>query len=284
MIQSDDFWDQIVEEGLLGPDQAGRARTRHAQVGGGMDTAVLEVVALDAHQINQLLGIASDVLNQAPALVEYIDAPDLEQLARLSNELVVRYGILPSKDLAGHPILVVPPLAPHAIQALRREVGEIQFVLGLESDIREALRRFANIALPARFEALWMGRCPSATSVRVSHPLGPVATPRKSSAIEWLTNDSHERMEPFPRSSGQSDGYDTGGPITRPGRPTALGLADTGEFREHHARSVAPTALSFETDDDHDALTIEFQSEEDLVDSSSSMLIRSTQDTSPPTS
>ena len=59
MFRLDRFWDDVVEQDIIGPDQAGRARARHAQAGGGLDTAILEVVALSAQQINQLLSVAS---------------------------------------------------------------------------------------------------------------------------------------------------------------------------------------------------------------------------------
>ena len=253
-----------------------------------MDTAVLEVVALDAHQINLLLSVASEVLRHAPAMVEYIDAPDLEHLARLPRDMVIRHGVLPSKDLSGNRILVIPPLAPHAIQALRMQVDEIQFVLGLESDIREALRRFANIPLPERFEALWMGRCPSAASARAANPFGPVATPRQTCAVDWLTSDSQDSLLLNARDSQmKSEDVASGNPITRPGRPTALGLADTGEFREHHARSahsVAPTIVAYETNDDQDAFTLDLREADPSIEASSDSIERAIQDTVPPSS
>ena len=61
MSAFDDFWDELIEAGLLGPDQAGRARIQYAQYGGGLDTAVLETVALDA-QGQELLIKLGDTL------------------------------------------------------------------------------------------------------------------------------------------------------------------------------------------------------------------------------
>ena len=55
MAGIDSFWDRLFDSGLLTMDQVGRARTRYAQYGGGLDTAVIEVTALDSDELNVLL-------------------------------------------------------------------------------------------------------------------------------------------------------------------------------------------------------------------------------------
>ena len=295
MFRLDRFWDDVVEQEIIGPDQAGRARARHAQAGGGLDTAILEVVALSAQQINQLLGVASEALGHQMAHVEYIDAPDLECLARLPRDIVERFGVLPSRNFSGDILFVIPPLAPHGIEDLKRSLRsadsnlEREFVIGLESDLREALRRFAGIPLPERFEALWTGHCPSVAPARPNQQLGPVATPRATYGIDFLTSDNFPQIKESPFCETDDHLIDTSGnsgPNTRPGRPTALGLADTGEFQEHHARAHGSHRMGesnlTKTDDEQNAITSDLGSKSSPPDSSSSTLIRVSTDTIPP--
>ena len=58
----DDFWERMVDEGILGPDAAGRARARHAQFGGGLDTAVYEFSTPTSRKA-YVLHAAADVVN-----------------------------------------------------------------------------------------------------------------------------------------------------------------------------------------------------------------------------
>ena len=294
MFRLDRFWDDVIEDNILGPDQAGRARTRHAQAGGGLDTSILEVIALSAQEINRLLRVASDALGHQMAHVEYIDAPDLECLARLPRQMLENFAVLPSRNFSGDVIFVIPPLAPHDIEDLKRALMRTdvfdgqEFVIGLESDIREALRRFANIPLTERFEALWTGHCPSVASGRSNHPLGPVPTPRSTHEFDCLTSDNIPRpnQAPFCETDDHHVGAASHGPTTRPGRPTALGLADTGEFHEHHARAHGSHRVSksnlLDTDADQTIVVADGRHTTGSLDSSTSTLIRSTPDTIPP--
>ena len=85
MSNFDDFWERMVDEGILGPDAAGRARARHAQFGGGLDTAVYEFSTLDQSEKAYVLHAAADVVGLPVAETEYLDAPDFEALVRLTN-------------------------------------------------------------------------------------------------------------------------------------------------------------------------------------------------------
>ncbi len=221
----DSFWDRLVDCGLLSMDQVGRARTRHAQYGGGLDTSVIEVTALDSDELSLLLEEVAQAVGLPPASSEFLDAPDLEALARLPRPLVERYGVIPSRELDGRPVLVVPALPPHELNEIRLECSAAARVhVAREVDIWEALERFAGITSPERMQALWRGECPSVLTSGQYEACGPVAIPRSTAfcidGMRGVNDGAHFESEYGDGSS----------PITRPGRPQALGLADTADF------------------------------------------------------
>jgi len=261
MADVDSFWDQLVDHGLLSMDQVGRARTRHAQYGGGLDTAVLEVTALDATELQRLLQAVSEAVGLPPASSEFLDAPDLEALARLPRPLIERYGVITSRELDGRPVLVAPALPPHELNEIRLECSAAaRLYVALEVDIWEALERFVGITSPERLQALWRGECPSVLTSGQYEACGPVAIPRSTAlCIDGVIANDNE--QDFVRRYG-----DGSSPVTRPGRPQALGLADTADFETRDPRLLAPqsgstgightsddlTAISSATNDDFD--------------------------------
>ena len=82
MAGIDSFWDRLFDSGLLTMDQVGRARTRYAQYGGGLDTAVIEVTALDSDELNLLLTAVSEAVGLPPASTEFLDVPDLRSVGQ----------------------------------------------------------------------------------------------------------------------------------------------------------------------------------------------------------
>ena len=166
-----------------------------------------------------------------------------------SSRLVERFGVLPSRNFSGDILFVIPPLAPHGIEDLKRSLKnadsmlETEFVIGLESDIREALRRFASIPLPERFEALWTGHCPSVASARPNQQLGPVATPRANYDIDFLTSDNFPRVNesPFCETDDHSLNFGHSGPNTRPGHQLHLVSPIQGNFRNIMLALMVPT-------------------------------------------
>jgi hypothetical protein len=239
----DDFWDTIVEHGLLGPDRVGRARARHAQYGGGLDTAVIEFAALDEMQRIFLIENAASTVGLPVAPTEFIDAPDLEALARLPKHIVETYGVIPSRELGGRPVLVVPALLTHQINEIRTAVGNaFRLFMGYEVDIWEALDRFANIPSPERIEAIWTGQCPSVVTSGEMEACGPVAIPRSTILYRDDVQDYGDMRTQSPVGVCDEllDSRFAGGhsPITRPGRPQALGMADTADFAESRNKSL----------------------------------------------
>ena len=243
MNRFDEFWDAMVEAGLLGPDRVGRARSRHAQYGGGLDTAVIEFAALDERERLFLIERAAATVGLPVAPTEFIDAPDLEALARLPKDLVRTYGIIPSRELGGRPVLVVPSLLTHQVNEIRTAAGNgFRIFMGCEVDIWEALDRFANIPSPERIEAIWTGQCPSVITSTELEACGPVAIPRSTVLYQDAGDATGEANDRRPvavcdalldsRFSGSNS------PITRPGRPQALGMADTADFEESRGKSL----------------------------------------------
>ncbi|MEE2758189.1 MAG: hypothetical protein VYA30_16135 [Myxococcota bacterium] len=231
----DEFWERLLDAGILGPDSVGRARARHAQFGGGLDTAVLEFAVLDHEERAFVLERAANTIGLPVARSEYIDAPDLEALARIKRDILKRYPVIPSRELGGRPVLVVPSLMAHELNQIRATVGGgYRLYVGSEIDLWEALTRFADIPLPKRIETIWMGESPSLTEIVDEDACGPTAVPRsthlyaaKGHGFSGIGDDSAEFASHF--GNGQS-------PITRPGRPQALGLADTADFEERRNR------------------------------------------------
>ncbi len=162
----DQFWDELVDEGLLEPDQAGRARARHAQAGGGLDTAVLETRALSPTEQSRLIGIASRILGYPICPVSYLQDPDPSAVMSQPSQLLAKYGMLPARLVKGRPTIVLPPFAPHVMSnALARIPGSIEVFIALEFELREALEKHANQPLPPRFIALRAGHLPGMMSL-----------------------------------------------------------------------------------------------------------------------
>ena len=162
----DQFWDELVDEGLLEPDQAGRARARHAQAGGGLDTAVLETRALSSAEQGRLIGVASRILGYPICPVSYLQDPDPSAVMSQPSRLLAKYGMLPARLVKGRPTIVLPPCAPHVMSnALARIPGSIEVFIALEFELREALEKHANQPLPPRFIALRAGHLPGMMSL-----------------------------------------------------------------------------------------------------------------------
>ena len=162
----DQFWDELVDEGLLEPDQAGRARARHAQAGGGLDTAVLETRPLNSAEQSRLIGVASRILGYPICPVSYLQDPDPSAVMTQPSHLLAKYGMLPARLVKGRPTIVLPPFAPHVMSnALARIPGSIEVFIALEFELREALEKHANQPLPPRFIALRAGHLPGMMSL-----------------------------------------------------------------------------------------------------------------------
>ncbi|MCB9540942.1 MAG: hypothetical protein H6703_00665 [Myxococcales bacterium] len=161
MPHIDEFWDDIADEGLVDPDQAGRARARFIQVGGGLDTAVLENAPLAPEMRLRLLEIAARALDKKIADPETLSHPDAEAARHIPAAVIDRYGVMPARDEQGRLILITPPLAPHVFNELKMKLGRsFDARITFEIDLRLALARHFDVPLPARFEVLRSGRQP----------------------------------------------------------------------------------------------------------------------------
>ncbi|MCA9542415.1 MAG: hypothetical protein KC620_26140, partial [Myxococcales bacterium] len=258
MPQIDQFWDEIVDDGLVDPDQAGRARARFIQVGGGLDTAVLEMAPLDVEGRATLLTIAARALGREkadPAML--VDLPEPAACALVPREVMVQYGVLPMRLPDGRMGLVVPPLAPHVYSAVRSKLGRaFEARLALEIDLRLVLAERFDLPLPARFEALRLGRRPSGSRLSgvtaVSSPPAAI-DPKPPPGRAWVQRavdrlaavSSHASLRRLLGDAGQEaldgryylltegdglcciagTGLASEGPWITPGRGTRLGQA-----------------------------------------------------------
>ncbi len=206
MSQFDELWDRLVESGALNFDQMGRARARFIEAAGGICTAIIETVALEAETLEQVLASIAESLGLRVAPLEWVEAPDLEVLARIPRSLLMEYGVVPVRNDHGQLVLVTPPHAPHMLERLREEIAlEAQLYIGLEVDLRHTLQSYAQLEPAERFHLLWTGNCPSALK----------------------SGD----MPAWSALSGQLSQVSGVCGVTRPGRPRALGMADTDELR-----------------------------------------------------
>ena len=234
----DNFWERMVDEGILGPDAAGRARARHAQFGGGLDTAVYEFSTLDQSEKAYVLHAAADVVGLPVAETEYLDAPDFEALARIDRNLLRRFPVLPSRDACGISIVIVPALLNHELKLIRAALtSDVKLYLGCEIDIWEALSRYALVELPKRIESIWLGQSPGMSGDTDGDLCGPTAVPRSTVLYvapgAGLPAGQVEHSNDFVAQYGEGNS-----PITRPGRPQALGLADTADFEEKRQQTL----------------------------------------------
>jgi hypothetical protein len=213
MSQLDDLWDELVDQSILDPDQMGRARTRFFELGGGIGTAVMETVALDDVGRHRLIAVTAETLGHQVAPIEWLDAPDLSAMAQIPRPLLMDYGVLPVRTPNGILTLVTPAHAPHVLEKIRQEI-ELEFqeiYIALEVDLRDALQRFADLEPSTRFHALWTGDCPSAL--------------RSGEHGNWCSLESAVIGNPVPANSSAYPSR------TNPGRPRALGMADTDELQ-----------------------------------------------------
>ena len=228
----------MIDAGILGPDAAGRARARHAQFGGGLDTAVFEFAPLDQSEKTQVLYAAADVVGLPVAATEYLDAPDFEALARIDRNLLRRFPVLPSQDASGTPIVIVPALLNHELKLIRAALSnDVTLYLGCEIDIWEALSRYALVELPKRIESVWLGQSPGLNGDTDGDLCGPTAVPR--STVLYVAPGAGLPAGQVAHSNDFVARYGEGNsPITRPGRPQALGLADTADFEEKRQQTI----------------------------------------------
>ncbi len=184
MPHIDDFWDDIVDDGLVDPDQGGRARARFIQVGGGLDTAVLENASLDGERRQVLLQMAAAALGRKLAGPTALAEPDAEAVRHIPRNIIDRYGVMPARDEKGRLILITPPLAPHVFNELKSRLGRSFDVrLALEIDIRLALARHFDVPLPSRFEVLRSGRLPGRSALSGVTARRPAPKPKGVAAL-----------------------------------------------------------------------------------------------------
>jgi hypothetical protein len=155
MTRTHAFWDELVADGLLDPDEAAEARRRQRKLGGAPDTAVLEVRPLGTSERQRLLRALGRALDQPIAPPELLEDPDPDALRAFPRELAALHGLLPVRFDPHRLVLVTPALGPHVLAELAHMLGrEVEPYLALELDVRRALWRRLGLVPGDRHVAL----------------------------------------------------------------------------------------------------------------------------------
>ena len=159
--------------------------------------------------------------------------------------------------------MVVPALPPHELNEIRMECSSAaRLYVAREVDIWESLERFVGLTSPERMQALWRGECPSVLTSGQYDACGPVAIPR-STAFCIDGDAGLVGQEDFSEQYG-----DGSSPVTRPGRPQALGLADTADFESRDPNALARGSAAVFSAHTSDDLTVVSVPENDSLDQS----------------
>ena len=217
------FWDTLVDENIVTPDEMCRAQVRFAELGGGIDTCIAETVVLSEGELDRVIELAAVLHNLPTASSELLDAPDLEALARLSETLFTQVPLLPTIDLEGREAWVIPPVAPMVYHDLAPLLKTRQSIyIAREIDLWMVLNQLRQIDLPARMINLWRGQTPALLSEGYEN--SPMPIPRST----WLSDENDTLGD----SPGETESGGPGTPRqTQPSTPMALGIADTTDFQ-----------------------------------------------------
>ena len=217
----EEFWEALVDDGILTIDEMGRAQARFAQVGGGLDTCIIETVILADEDWQKVMVSASKLTGFACAPTGLRDAPDLEGLATLSPTILSQLPVLPSIDIDGAPVWIVPPVQPSVLADLQPLLStRRKTYLAREIDLWMTLNQIANMEIPDRFMALWRGEIPSLIEEGAASPL-PI--PRSTELVAEF-----DTLGDLTVKTAENDFLQPGN--TQPSTPAALGLAETADF------------------------------------------------------
>lgn len=217
-----EFWETLVDEGILTIDEMGRAQSRFAQVGGGLDTCIIETVILANEQWQQVMQTAAKLIGFECAPSDLRDAPDLEGLATLSPSILSQIPVLPSIDFDGEQVWIIPPVQPSVLADLKPLLAtRKKTYLAREIDLWMTLNQLANISIPERFLALWRGEIPSLLDdVRAESPMPIARSTELIADFDTLGETSVKTLDNEVCQPGN----------TQPSTPAALGLAETADF------------------------------------------------------
>ncbi|MGB0648100.1 MAG: hypothetical protein ACPGQS_13035 [Bradymonadia bacterium] len=222
MFTLDSFWEALVDQGILNYDEMGRAQARFAQMGGGLDTCIIEAAILPNEAWTIIMDLASELtgLPVAPAGVQ--DAPDLEALATLSRDVLNQVRIVPSIDHDGQKVWIVPPVQPSTLAELSPLLrSRNKTYLAREMDLWMTLNQVAGIETPDRFLALWRGDIPSLMDGQIT--ASPMPIPRSTEFVPELDTLGDNSLP-------TDENYLSLPNNTQPSTPSALGLAETADF------------------------------------------------------
>ena len=218
----EEFWETLVDSGVLTIDEMGRAQARFAEMGGGIDTCIIETVIIANEDWQKVMDAASAFTQIPMAPAGLLDAPDLEALAALSASVLAQIPLVPSIDIDGSSIWILPPVQPSILADLRPLLATRQKTyLAREMDLWMTLNQVANMELPSRFAALWRGDIPSLMEIGEAGDPMPIAR-----STEFIPDvDTLGEGGPSTVETGRP-----GPGNTQPSTPAALGLAETADF------------------------------------------------------
>ena len=218
----EEFWEELVDEGVLSIDEMGRAQARFMQVGGGLDTCIIETVILTNDDWQKVMVSAAKLIGFECAPNGLREAPDLEGLAVLSQTILQQIPVLPSIDINGEPVWIVPPVQPSVLADLQPLLStRKKTYLAREMDLWMTLNQVANIEIPERCMALWRGEIPSLQNE--DGEVSPMPIPRSTELVAEFDTLGDLTVK-------TSDGLSGKPGNTQPSTPAALGLAETADF------------------------------------------------------
>ena len=154
MFAADQFWQDLVSEGLLVPDEVHEAISRWSDVGGSPDTAVLEVRPLSPGARVQLARIGARAAQMALAPPAFLEAPDPRALKFVLPDVCARLGVLPISVDEERLRVVCSAEGSGRMEALGRALGRrVEPFFALELAVRRALARFEGPPLPRRLKS-----------------------------------------------------------------------------------------------------------------------------------
>ena len=222
MMTLESFWETLVDKGILDYDEMGRAQSRYAECGGGLDTCIIETVILSNEEWEQTMSLIGELMDTPIAPCELYDAPDLDALAQIPAEVSGELPLVPSIDHDGRTVWIIPALQPAILADIEETLATRDGIyIARETDLWMVLNQLSEVPVPPRILSLWRGDIPSLGGDSSNE--APLPIPRSTEFIheldtvgDHISNTSEHRIS-LPNT-------------TQPSTPSALGLADTIDF------------------------------------------------------
>ncbi|MFO0584842.1 MAG: hypothetical protein U0229_21425 [Anaeromyxobacter sp.] len=237
----------LAEEGTLPAEVLERAIVRQRDVGGALDTALLELGALDEERLVGLLSRASGLPAAPPEAWAETDA---RARRVFPSRVAERHGLAPFR-LDGRELRLA---ATHPVDLAI--LDELSFMLSLhltahvgpEWRVRQLIHRLYGGALPPRFSALASGGPPvpplPALAVSPASRQAQQAAEAPAELLEGL--DIEDVLVPGPEGDPAADAGATGAPPGGAEPGDGFGAPEPAAFTDAHGHEPPPLPAVFE--------------------------------------